>query len=556
MKRITWFAGAALMATTLALASRLGVVNFANGSTQPTKIPAGLVAQAQAAARGHGRVILLRGGASPVGSPSYNFVLSGERTAAIRDTLVKAGIPRKKIISQFVGIVNRGSAARDRAVIVDATTRQALGLAPANAGEAAALARLEAQVKALEAAHKAQPKTAPAPVKAPQARARHTAYTGSAWYDTRTTQFNNGGSVVGESYIGPLIGGGGVAGANAPAGDNYQQKGYGFSLRLRHPVHVWGIPLKFSVAGLSQTQQVANPVMSGTQGSTFNMAESGGQPVLNLLLYPLDARDSVSTQFLHGSIQSPWKVWGMTVTPGIKVGWLGEQSLSGGSVTQLLFPGCTPANNGGAPCSTVTVTSTAAVGGSALSVTPSLSIGGQGWQIGYSQSPWGADGYYSPRVLMGTAAGHGVSLSLGVAFPDCPMCSAGGATISMGKFVKVGVHGDGWGAGLIYVAGEQFEAGGMVMPATLAQALAPYNPAHPWNSYNPGLTLSVSKRLTKNVSVAIAYGLDHQGGSGYSAGMPNIPLYQGSSGTPIILPSPGTPSATIKTEEISLRGRF
>jgi hypothetical protein len=552
MKRMTWFAWAALMATTLALASRLGVVNFANGSTQPTKIPAGLVAQAQAAARGHGRVILLRGGASPVGSASFNFVLSGERVAAIRDQLVDAGIPRKKIVSQFVGVVSRGSAAKDRAVIIDATTRAALGLAPANAGEAAALARLEAQVAALEAAHKAQPKTAPAIVKP---RARHEAYTGSAWYSTRTTQFNNGGSIVGESYIGPL-GGGGVAGADAPAGDNYQQKGYGFDLRKRHPVHIWTIPLKFSVAGLSQTQQVANPVMSGTQGSTFNMAESGGQPVLNLLLYPLDARDSVSTQFLHGSIQSPWKVWGMTVTPGIKIGWLGEQSLSGGSATQMLIPGCTPSTNGGQACATVTVTSTAAVGGSALSVTPSLSIGGQGWQVGYSQSPWGADGYYSPRVLMGTAAGHGVSLSLGVAFPDCPMCSAGGATISLGKIVKVGVHGGGWGAGLIYVAGEQFEAGGMVMPATLAQALAPFDPSRPWNSYNPGLTLTVSKKLTKDVSVAVTYGLDHQGGSGYSVGMPNVPIYQGSSGTPIVLPSPGTPSATIKTEEISLRGRF
>lgn len=79
---MTWFAWAALMAPTLALASRLGVVNFGNGSTHPTKIPATLIAQAQAAARGRGRVILLRGGASLVGSRSYNFVLSGERTAA------------------------------------------------------------------------------------------------------------------------------------------------------------------------------------------------------------------------------------------------------------------------------------------------------------------------------------------------------------------------------------------------------------------------------------------------------------------------------------------
>ena len=46
MKRMRWFAWAALMAPALALASRLGVVNFVNGSTHPTKIPAGLMAQA------------------------------------------------------------------------------------------------------------------------------------------------------------------------------------------------------------------------------------------------------------------------------------------------------------------------------------------------------------------------------------------------------------------------------------------------------------------------------------------------------------------------------
>jgi hypothetical protein len=51
MKRMRWFAWAALMAPALALASRLGVVNFVNGSTQPTKIPAALVAQVPAAAR-------------------------------------------------------------------------------------------------------------------------------------------------------------------------------------------------------------------------------------------------------------------------------------------------------------------------------------------------------------------------------------------------------------------------------------------------------------------------------------------------------------------------
>ena len=131
MKRMRWFAWAALMAPALALASRLGVVNFVNGSTQPTKIPAALVAQVPAAARTHGRVILLRGGASPVGPRSYNFILSGKRTAAICDDLVAAGIPRAKIGSQYVGVVHRRTPVADGAVIIDATTRQALGMAVA-----------------------------------------------------------------------------------------------------------------------------------------------------------------------------------------------------------------------------------------------------------------------------------------------------------------------------------------------------------------------------------------------------------------------------------------
>ncbi len=545
-----WLAGMAcalalVMGAAVAHAGQLGVVNFQNGSTRPTKIPAALVAAAHAAAKGHGRVILLRGGASPTGSASYNFVLSGERAAAIRDDLVAAGIPRKKIVSQFVGIVHRGTPAADRAVIVDATTRAALGMAvPASQGQAAALNRLEAQVKALEAsAHQA--KTLPKTV---QVKARHHAYTGRVWYDTRTTQYNNGGTVVGVT-----LAGGGVAGAVVGQGDNYQQRGYGFDLRERRPTNFnfWTpltIPLQFSLAGMSQAQQVANPIMQNVQGLTY----TGN----GILFYPVNARDSVSTQFLHGSIQSPWKFCGLTVTPGVKIGWLGEQSLTGAQGTQLLFPGCTQANNGGQPCETITETATAAVGGSALSVTPSLSVGGQGWQIGYSQSPWGADGYYAPRVLMGTVAGRGVSLSMGVAFPDCPMCASGGASISTGKIVKLGVRGDGWGGSLIYVAGEQFDAGGIVMPATLAQTLAPFNPSRPWNSYNPGITLSVSKRLTKDVSVSVMYSLDHQGGSGYSANMPSFPLSQGGSSPVAILPSSGAPTATTKTEEISVRGRF
>lgn len=48
-------------------AAQIGVVSFANGSTTPQKVPTSLVAQAQAAAHGHGRVILLRGGPLPSG---------------------------------------------------------------------------------------------------------------------------------------------------------------------------------------------------------------------------------------------------------------------------------------------------------------------------------------------------------------------------------------------------------------------------------------------------------------------------------------------------------
>lgn len=553
MKRMTWFAWAALMAPTLALAGRLGVVSFANGSSRPTKIPARLVAQAQAAARGHGRVILLRGGASPVGSPSYNFVLSGERVAAIRDALVKAGIPRKKIVSQYVGIVNRGSAAQDRAVIVDTTTRAALGMAaavPGDKGQKAALRRLEAQVAGLEAsAHKAAAMPEALPVKA---KARPF-YTGSIWYATRTTQFNNGGSVVGVGYANPAGFGGGIAGAVIGAGDNYQSTGYGFDLRTRRPTEFnfwtpYQIPLSFSLAGLSQTQQVANPIMQNTQGVTY--LPDG------VLFYPINSRDSVSTQYLHGSIKSLWNVFGLTVTPGIKIGWLGEQSLSGGEASQPMYSGCTPAINNGQPCPTLTEATTAAVGGSAISVTPSLSIGGQGWRIGYSQSPWGADGYNAPRVLMGTVAGRGVSLTMGFAFPNCPMCGGvNGSGITMGKILKVGVHGDGWGGSVIWVGGEQFQAGGMTTPATLAQALAPYNPSHPWDSYNPGITVSLKKRLARGLWVAVTYGLDHQSGAGYNFSAPNIPLYSGGP-NPIILPSPGAATAVTKTEEISLHGRF
>ena len=548
---IAWGAMITLMIASAAHATQIGVVNFVNGSTTPTVIPKNLLTQAKAATAKPGQVVLLRAGASPVGGRAFNFVLSGERAAAIRNALVKAGIPRRKIVSQFVGIVHRGSAAADRQVIVDATTRQALGLAtPTGHGQRAALRRLEAQVQGLEAAaHKAEtskPLPKAVPVKAPL-------YKGGAWYATRTVQFNNGG-IVGASYsdVSGPIGAGGITGAVMQAGDNYQERGYGFELRTRRPVafNFWTpyqIPLDFSMGGLSQAMQVTNPVMQGTQGLTY--LPNG------VLFYPVDARDSVSTQFLHGSIQSPWNIMGLTVTPGLKIGWLGEQSLAGGETTQQMYVGCTPANNGGYPCPTVSEATTTAVGGSAISVTPSLSIAGHGWKVGYSQSPWGAGGYAAPRVLMGTVAGRGVSLSLGAAFPDCPMCSQNGAAITLGKIVKLGVHGDGWGGSVMWVGGKQFQSDGMTMPGTLMQALAPYNPNRPWNSYNPGLTISLTKRLARGLWVEATYGLDHQSGEGYNAGMPVIPLYTGST-IPTVLRTPGPATTVTKTEELSIHGRF
>ena len=534
-------------------ARQLGAVQFANGSTTPTSISKALLSQAKSATSKPGQVVLLRAGASPVGGAAYNFVLSGERAASVRNALVKFGVPRKKVVSQYVGIVNRGSAAQDRTVIIDATTRAALGLAsPTGQGQQAALRRLEAQVSALEAAaHKVASK--PMPKAVPSKAKARPFYKGGAWYATRTVQFNNGG-IVGASYAdvyGP-IGTGGIAGAAMQAGDNYQERGYGFELRTRRPTvfNFWTpyqIPLDFSMGGLSQAMQVTNPVLQGTQGVTI--LPDG------VLFYPVNARDSVSTQFLHASIKSPWTVYGLTVTPGLKVGWLGEQSLSGGETTQPMYAGCTPSTNGGYPCPTITTATTQAVGGSAISVTPSLSVAGQGWKVGYSQSPWGAQGYAAPRVLMGTVAGRGVSLALGAAFPDCPMCSANGAAITTGKIVKVGVRGDGWGGSVMWVGGEQFQADGMTMPGTLMQALAPYNPNRPWNSYNPGLTISLTKRLARGLWVEATYGLDHQSGAGYGANIPVIPLYTGSS-TPTVLPTPGPATTVTKTEELSIHGRF
>jgi hypothetical protein len=535
---ITW--GAMIFLTIAAAHARqLGAVNFANGSTHPTKIARFLLDQAKAATQKPGQVILLRAGASPVGGRAYNFVLSGERAAVVRNALVGAGIPRRKIVSQFVGIVSRGSAAQDRAVILDATTRAAL----ASGGRQVAvpqatpkqIRKLQAEIEALQAqAQKPKPKA----VKAGKR------YVGSVWYDTRTVQFNSG-AVLGVAYSSPTGIGGGIAGSSVGMGDNYQSRGYGFSIRTARPIDFnfwtpWVIPLKMSFGGLSQTMQVANPVLAGTQGVTYL---PGG-----VLFYPINARDSVSTQFLHASIASPvWKAFGLTVTPGVKIGWFGEQSLGGGENTQPLYQGCTPATNGGNPCPTMTVASTQSTGGSALSVTPSLAISGQGWQLAYSQSPWGGQGYAAPRVIQGLVKGDGMSVRVGMAFPSCQLCN-----ISRGEFVKAGMRGDGWGGSVTWVGGELFEEGGVVMPATLAQALAPFNPSHPWNSYNPGITISLKKRIVHGLWVDVMYGIDHQSGSGYSG--PDIPLSAGT-GT-VTLPSPQGATAVTKTEEISLRGRF
>ena len=537
---IGWGAMIFLSIVAVVHARQLGVVQFANGSTTPTAIPKALLNQAKGSVKGPGQVVLLRAGASPVGGRAYNFVLSGERAAAVRNALVGAGIPRRKIVSQYVGIVHRGSAAKDRAVIVDSTTRQALaGQGPQVATPQATPAqvrKLQNEIEALQAAqaHKPKPKAAKAAKR----------YVGSVWYATRTTQFNSD-AVLGVAYSSPTGIGGGIAGSSVGMGDNYQSRGYGFSIRTARPINFnfwtpWSVPLEFGFGGLSQAMQVTNPVLSGTQGVTY--LPDG------VLFYPINARDSVSTQFLHASIASPvWKAFGLTVTPGVKIGWLSEQSLAGGESAQPLYQGCTPATNGGNPCPTMTVASTQAVGGSAISVTPSLAISGQGWQLAYSQSPWGGQGYAAPRVVQGLVKGDGMSVRAGMAFPSCQLCN-----ISRGEFVKAGMRGDGWGGSVTWVGGELFESNGSVMPATLAQALAPFNPARPWNSYNPGITISLKKRVAHGLWVAVDYGIHHQSGAGYEG--PNIPISAGT-GT-VALPPPQGATAVTKTEEISLRGRF
>jgi hypothetical protein len=515
-----WLLGAAILAPALALASRLGVVNFANGSTHPTKIPAGLVAQAQAAARKPGHVVLLRGGASPVGSRSYNFVLSGERVAAIRDILVTHGIPRKKIVSQFVGIVNRGTAAADRAVIVDATTRAALGLAPATASETAALNRLEAQVKALEAAHKNKAAKAKAvvPTKGTTSGAHVRDWVGSAFYLTRTASVNSVTTIP--SFSSPTT-------QSESYGDTYNSNGYGFSL-ARRPFTVWGLPIHFGVRGVSQQWQIVNPVLAGT---TVASMTPGGY-----VIRPLLVRDAAATQFIQMDMSADMDAWGVTVDPGFSVGWLGAQSVSGGETYTPPPAGCT----GCAGTTYVNVTST---NGSSIRVTPSLKIGLGPVALSYSQSPWGTAGFNAPRVIMGQVdMGRVVLVKMGVALPDCPSVCQGGAGITNGKIVSLTLQKWGWGLGLTDVMGERFTSGGATVPATLAQVMAPFNPSRPWDSYNPGATISVSKRLTRHVQAVVSYGLESESGMGNSAQTNGLGAVQTSS--------------TIKTEEISLRGRF
>ncbi len=93
------------------------------------------------------------------------------------------------------------------------------------------------------------------------------------------------------------------------------------------------------------------------------------------------------------------------------------------------------------------------------------------------------------------------------------------------------------------MGGEQFTAGGQVMSMTLAQALAPYDPQKLWNSYNPGVTVSVSKRLARSVSAQVSYNLEREGG-GYGAPFAGSPM--------AVAPE----TAVTKTTEISLRGCF
>lgn len=185
----------------------------------------------------------------------------------------------------------------------------------------------------------------------------------------------------------------------------------------------------------------------------------------------------------------------------------------------------------------------ASTNGSAIRVTPSLKLGYGPVSLAYSQSPWGASGYNAPRVIMGQVdMGHVVQVKMGMALPDCPSVCQGGANITQGKIVSLRLQKWGWGMNLTDVMGEKFVQGGATVPATLAQIMAPYNPARPWDSYNPGATITLTKNLTRNMQASLTYGIENESGMGYSAQTNGLDAVQ--------------TSAVIKTEEISLRGRF
>ena len=519
---ITWGAMIALTIAITAHATQLGAVNFANGSTIPTAIPQNLLTQAKAATAKRGRVILLRGGASPVGPRSYNFVLSGERTAAIRNRLVAAGIPRRKIVSQFVGIVHRGSAAQDRAVIVDATTRAALGLAnPTGQGEraqAVALRRLEAQVAGLEAAaHKAIPKIVKVRAKVTKVKASPF-YSGRVWYASRTASVNSVTTIP--SFSSPTT-------QSESYGDTYNSNGYGFSL-ARRPFSIWGAPIHFVVRGVSQQWQVVNPVLAGTMVASTT---PGG-----FMIRPLQGRDAVATQFLQADISTTSDLFGVMVSPGFRLGWLGAQSVSGGEVYTPPPSGCTG-------CAGVTYVNLTSTNGSNVRVTPSFKVGYGPMSLSYSQSPWGTAGFNAPRVItLGGHWGRLVQVKAGVALPDCSAICQGGSDITNGRILSITARKWGWGVNVTEVMGEKFTQDGETVPATLAQVMAPFNPQRPWNSYNPGTTFILTKDLTKNVQASVSYGIENESGMGNSAQTNGLDSVQ--------------TTAVIKTTEISLKGRF
>ena len=503
-------------------AHQIGVVQFANGSTHPTKISRSLLDQAKADTQKPGQIVLLRAGASPVGGAAYNFVLSGERAAAIRNVLVEHGIPRKKIVSQYVGIVHRGSAAADRAVIVDATTRQAL----ANGGEQVAtpqatpsqIRKLQAEIAALQAAQARKPKP-----KAATKPARVRNWTGGAFYLSRTASVNS--TTTTPAWYQP------GSQQQASYGDTYNMSSFGFGLS-RRPFSVWGLPVRFRMRGVSQQAQVVNPVLSGTSVISF----TGN----SYLIRPLLVRDSVATQFVQAEISTALKPFGVTIEPGFAVGWMGAQSVSGGE-TYTPFQNCPNGQPG--TCGGVTTTNLASTNGPSIHVTPSLRLGLGPVSLSYSQSPWGAGGFNAPRVIMGQVNwGHLLQVKAGVALPDCPSVCQGGSSITNGKILSLSLARWGWGANITEVLGEKFTQDGEAVPATLAQIMAPFSPSRPWDSYNPGTTITITKDLTKDVQASVSYGYESEAGLGNSAQTNGLDSVQ--------------TSAVIKTTEIALKGRF